>query len=178
MASRNSEESLEYTTKPRSNQSEDPLSIGDHDDPHPAFGPVLENPAYPTPVLRRHIQPAGPAEDRSELPARLPDGRGVDHRHHGLEVPHQGAIEEGLVPVLQAGQVDVLIQRAALAVKIVENPLLLLRRREHPGRQQSPEAECVTLRFGKGGALVAAGIVQQIFRAAVATLQKALQGWE
>ena len=110
----------------------------------------------------------------SEPGAGLAHGGGVDDGHHLGEMIHHRAIEEGLVPVLQAGQVDVLIQRAALAVKIVENPLLLLRRREHPGRQQSPEAECVTLCFGEGGALVAAGIVQQIFRAAMATLQNAL----
>jgi hypothetical protein len=89
-------------------------------------------------------------------------------------MPHQRTIEQRLVPVQQSGEIEVLVERAVCAMEVVEDPLLLLREGQNSRRQQAPKAERVALDLREGGALVEAGIVQEIFRTAVATLQGAL----
>ncbi len=97
----------------------------------------------------------------TEGAARLADRRGVDDRERCFEVIHHEPVEEGFVPVLEADQIDVLFQRAGLALEVSEDPFFLLLQRQDSGREQATKTERVALFLAERGALVAPGVVQK-----------------
>ena len=67
-------------------QAEDPLVVGDDDEPDVLVRALAEELRDPVAVGRRDPRPARPADDVAELLARPPDGRRVDDRQELLEV--------------------------------------------------------------------------------------------
>ena len=59
------------------------------------------------------------AKDVRELLARFADDRRVDDRHHLVDVVMEETEEQCLVPVLQAGEVDVALERCRLATIVL-----------------------------------------------------------
>ena len=84
------------------------------------------------------VQAARPAVDVAVVLAGDADDRGVDDRQHLGDVLVHQAVEERLVAVLQAGQVDVaLLCRRLLLVVLVGPRQLLLDRGDVRGRSPS-----------------------------------------
>ena len=92
-------------------EPEDPLVVGDDDQPDVVVRAVAEELRDPVDVGRRDPQAAGPADDVAELLAGPPDGRRVDDRQELLGVLGEEPVEERRVAVLERRQADVLLER-------------------------------------------------------------------
>ena len=75
--------------------------------------------------------------------------------------------EQCLVPVLQAGEVDVALERCRLATIVLVHAGQLLVYRAGGGRHEPVEAEVGTLALGEGRAFVRQRIAEQRFTARV-----------
>ncbi len=142
-------------------EPEDALAVGDDDQANTLERPVAQHLGDAALVAQREEQAARTPEDGAVLEAGLAHRRRVDQRDHLLDVVHDEAVEQDLVPVLEVGQVDVLLERVRLAPYRGQTPGRLLLEREHPRRQQAAQSERVALAFGEGGALVEQGIGQE-----------------
>ena len=121
-------------------EPEDAFPVGDDDDGRrPRMVP--EDGVDPVALLVRDVEAARAAEDVRELLARFADDRRVDDRHHLVDVVVEEAEEQRLVPVLQAGEVDVALERCRLdAIVLVHAGQLLVHGAD--GRRHEPvEAE-------------------------------------
>ena len=92
-------------------EAEDPLVVGDDDQPDVVVRAVAEQLRDPVDVGRGDPQAAGPPDDVAELLARPADRRRVDDRQELLEVLGEQPVEERRVAVLERGQADVLLER-------------------------------------------------------------------
>ncbi len=146
-------------------EAEDPLAVGDHEDLDVAVGPVLEQLPHPAAVLGRDVEAAVTAEDLAPALARLAHGGRVDDRHHLGDVVDHGAVEQRLVPVEQAGEVDVLLELGALQGEMREGAADLVGKRDDARRQQPPEAEGVALRLGERHLAVVPRVLQEVIAA-------------
>ncbi len=146
-------------------ETQDALAVGDDDDADVAMGPILEDlPDVPT-ILERYVQSARAAENVAVLLAALADRRGVDDRHHVVEVVHHHAVEQALLAVLQREQVDVLLDVGRLALEVLQHPQRLFLLRRNAGGQEAAQAQRIALRLGEGGPLVQDRRLQQIHTA-------------
>ena len=102
-----------------------------------------------------------------ELLARFADDRRVDDRHHLVDVVVEESEEQRLVPVLQAGEVDVALERCRLdTIVLVHTGQLLVHGAD--GRRHEPvEAELGALGLGERRAFVREGIAEQRLTARV-----------
>ena len=128
--------------------------------PGPRFDVVRGKAANEALVALKFMTNAA-AKDVAKGSTGLPDGRGVNDGKRLFEVIHHEPVEQGLVPVLETDQVDVLLERVRLAVEIPDDALFLLLEGRDPGGQQASQAEPVPLRIGEGCPLVGARIEQQ-----------------
>ena len=117
-------------------------------------------------LLVRDVEAARAAVDVRELLARLADDRRVDDRHHLVDVVVEEAEEQRLVPVLQAGQVDVALERRLLDAIVLVHPGQLLVHGADGRRHQPVEAELGALGRRERRALVREGIAEQRLRRA------------
>src|SRR5439155_9548337 len=101
-------------------QSEDPLVVGDYDEPDVFIRTVAEELGNPIDIGRRDPQAACPTDDVTELLARPSDGRGVDDWQELLGMLGQEPVEQRRVAILERGQADVLLQRIVLAAEVLE----------------------------------------------------------
>ncbi len=143
-------------------QAEYALVVGGDDQADAGLAGISEQLRNALDVVGRDPDAPGPAEDVAVLPAGAPHRRGVDDRGELLEVVDEEAVEEGLVPVLQRGETDVLLEVVSLAAEVLElQGYLFLDGGDAPG-QQAPKAEGGTLVLGEGGVLVDRGAVEQL----------------
>ena len=98
----------------------------------------------------------------AELQAGLGDGRVVHDGQEPRRVRHQRAVEERLVVVQQADQVDVALQVGGLVPELLQDAAELEVLRLGHVRDQPHQAEGLALRLGVGGGLVEHGIVQEV----------------
>ena len=145
---------------PKVAKTEDPLAVSHDDHAHIGFRPVGEDVRDSTAILRADVQPAGPAENVTELLAGLSDRWCVHDRHEPLDILDQQAEKEGFIPVLKAREEDVSVEVPTLVLEVLPHAIHLLVKRHHSGRQQSPQAKRGSLGFRKGRALVESGILQ------------------
>ena len=126
-------------------EPEDALAVGDDHDLHVARWPVAQHCGDTAAVGGRDPNAARSLEDVREALAREPHRGGVDQRHHFVRVIHHHAEEQGLVAVVQRVEVDELVEIGWLRAQAVEYPRHLLLGRDHGGRQQAAQAQCVAL---------------------------------
>ena len=94
-------------------QPENAFPVGDDDDGRqPRVIP--QNGLDLVALIVPDVETARAAEDVRELLARFADDRRVDDRHHLVDVVMEETEEQRLVPVLQAGKVDVALERCRL----------------------------------------------------------------
>ncbi len=127
-------------------KAEDPLVVGDDDQPDVLVRPLAEELGDAIAIGRRDPDPARAADDVAELHARPPDRGRVDDRQELREVIGQEPVEQGRVPVLERREADVRLEGVALAAQVLELQCLLLLDRQDPIREQPVEPEQVTLR--------------------------------
>ena len=139
-------------------QSQDAFTIGEYDDANVLVGPIPQNLIHLSDIFQAYGQPPWPAEDTAELLTGQSYRGGVDDGHHLLEVTLQEVVKEGLIAVKQADEVDIFCQVRCLVTIIFVDPFQLLIDGHVPGRQQSPEAESVTLLRRESGSLIQPGI--------------------
>ena len=97
-------------------------------------------------MIHRQVHPAaGAAELVGEPLDRQPDGRGVDHRQHLLDVLGQQPVEQHLVAIPQVRQVHPLPQIARLLAVLGVGPAQLPVQRGHPGREQPGQPQLAAL---------------------------------
>ena len=147
-------------------EPEDPLTVGDDDDSRqPRM--VGEDGVDVVPLLVRDVKAARVAVDVRGPLARLAHHRRVHDRHHLVDVVVEEAEEQRLVPVLQAGEVDVTLERRLLdAIVLVHTSELLLHRADG-WRHEPVEAELCAFRCRERRALVREGIAEQRLAARV-----------
>ncbi len=143
-------------------ETEDALPVRGHDHGNLVRRPVAKHLAHPAAVVSRDVQAAGASVDVTEEPTRLPDRRGVDDRHHRGDVIHHGAVEEGFVAVLERREVDVFLERGLLGLEGRHDPQFLLAGSEDPRGQQAAQAQRLAFGIAEGGALVQAGVLEQV----------------
>ena len=121
-------------------QAEDPLVVGDDDEPDVDVRALAEELRDPVAVGRGDPRPARPADDVAELLARPADRRRVDDRQELLEVLGDDAVEQRRVAILERGQPDVALERVVLAPQVLELELDLLVDGQDAIRQEAREA--------------------------------------
>ena len=126
-------------------EAEDPLVVGDDDEPDVLVRALAEQLRDPVAVRGRDPGPAGAADDVAELLARPPDRRRVDDGQELVEVLGEEPVEERRVAVLEGGQPDVALERVVLDPEVLELELDLLLDRQHPVRQEPAQPERVAL---------------------------------
>ena len=126
-------------------EAQDPLVVGDDDEPDVLVRALAQELRDPVPIGRRDPRAAGPPDDVAELLARPPDGRRVDDRQEFIEVFGQQPVEQGRVAVLERGQPDVLLERVVLDPDVLELEVDLLIDRQDPVRQEPAKPEGVAL---------------------------------
>lgn len=124
-------------------QSQDALSVGDHDDVHVVVRvrAVAQDVPEAVPVLPAQEQPARPSVDLAETLTGLTHRRRVDDGQQLLQVLGDQTVEEHLVGVLQLPQVDVPVEGLVVAVERLVGAGDLLVEGLHGGRQQPVESE-------------------------------------
>ena len=142
-------------------QAQDPLAVRHHDHRRVRDPGVAQDLLDAVPVLVGDVEPAAAPVDVVVLLARLADHRRVDDRHHLVDVLEGQAVEERLVAVLQARQVDELLETARLRLEVLVGPVHLLVHGAHGRRHQAAEVELVALPLREGGALVGERVQQQ-----------------
>ena len=95
-----------------------------------------------------------------ELQAGVGDGGVVDDRHEAGGVAHQCLVEQRLVPVAEADEVDVALEVAGLLIEVPHDALDLAIQRLHGGRQEPVEPQPLALGLREGRAPVEHGIVE------------------
>ena len=121
-------------------QAEDALAVGHDDHAHVLPRPVAEARRDAAAVRVRDVEAARAPEEVTELLARLPDRGRVHDGHHCFEVFRQHAVEERLVAILQAREVDVTLEVVLLPAVVLEHARDLLLDREDVRRQQALRA--------------------------------------
>ena len=142
-------------------QAQDPLAVGHHDHRGVRDPGVRQDRLDAVPVLVGDVQAAAAPVDVVILLARLADDRRVDDRHHLVDVLEGQAVEERLVAVLQARQVDELLEVARLRLEVLVGPVHLLANGADGRRNQAAEVELVALPLRERGALVGERVQQQ-----------------
>jgi hypothetical protein len=134
-------------------QTQDAFSIRHDDDLHIILRPVVEYRADRTTIVRRHIEPAWAAEDMRELAAGLADRGRIDQRHNLLDMLADQPVVETLIPVLQGGEEDILLNVARFAAHVFKHAIDLCIHRCHSVRQQPSQAHTVAFLPRESGRL-------------------------
>ena len=98
----------------------------------------------------------------AHLHAGLPDRRGIDDRYHLLQMLDQQAVEQGLVAILEAAQVDEALQIFGFALVGLVGPAHLGVQLGDPGPQHAVDPQAEPLLLLEGGGLVEERITQQL----------------
>lgn len=122
---------------PRSPQTKDALTIGDHNHLNIVERPVTEQFCHSSLVAGGDVNTAWPPEDMAKLQAGLPDGGRVNDGHQLLDIIEQYPVEEGFVAILQSNQIHIALDVGGLLAQIFQNALHLFIQGMHPGRQQT-----------------------------------------
>ncbi len=142
-------------------QPQDPLAVGHHDHRRVGDAGVQQDLLDAVPVLVGDVQAAAAPVDVGVLLARLAHHRGVDDRHHLVDVLEHQAVEQRLVAVLEARQVDELLEVGRLHLEVLVRPVELLVHGADGRRHQAEDVELVALPPREGGALVRVRVQQQ-----------------
>ena len=134
-------------------EPEDPLVVGDDDEPDVVVRALAQELRDPVAVGRRDPDAAGPPDDVAELLDRAPDGRRVDDRQEFLEVLGEEPVEERGVAILERRHPDVALERVVLAPEVLELELDLLLDRQDPIGEEAPKPEGVALVLAEGEVL-------------------------
>ena len=124
-------------------QAQDPLVVRDHDQADLVPRGVAQDLRHAAHVVRGDPDAARPAVEVAELLACPAHGGRVDDRQQLFEVVQQDPVEQGLVPVLEGRQADVLLEVVLLVADMLKLQGNLLLDLHHSGRQQAAEAERV-----------------------------------
>ena len=135
-------------------EAQDPLVVGDDDEPDLVARRVAEDLRDAVDVVRGDPDPTRPAPQVAELLAGAPDRGRVDDRQQLLEVLQEHAVEERLVAVLEGGQPDVALEVVRLPAHVLELEAHLLLDVHHAGRQEAAQGEVLALLVAEGGVLV------------------------
>ncbi len=126
-------------------EAEDPLVVGDDDEPDVLERALAEDLRHALDVRRRDPRPAGPPDDVAELLARPADGRRVDDRQELLEVLGEEPVEQRRVAVLERGEPDVALQVVVLDPEMLELELDLLGDRQDAVGEEAAQPERLAL---------------------------------
>ena len=97
-----------------------------------------------------------------ELLARLAHGGRVDQRHEFGGVAGEQLVVEPLVAILQFREIDILVERGGLLLKLNALTLQLRLGIFHAIGDQTDQTEALAFLFAEGGALVEARVVQKV----------------
>lgn len=143
-------------------EAEDAFAVGDDDAADLIELGVVEHFVHAVAVEIADEEAAGATPDFREALAAFADGGGVDDGEHGLNVVGDEGVEEGFVGVLEVAHVGVFAECVFAAVEDAEAAVALVGEGADVGREEAVEVELVALFFGEGGALVEAGIEEEI----------------
>ena len=147
-------------------EPEDAFPVGDDDDGRrPRVIP--EDGIDLVALVVRDVETARATKDVRELLARFADDRRVDDRHHLVDVVVEETEEQRLVPVLQAGEVDIALERCRLDTIVLVHAGQLLVHGADGRRQEPVEAEVGALALGECRAFIRQGIAEQRLTARV-----------
>ena len=138
-------------------QAEDALAVADDDDRHVATRPVGEHLRDAAAVGCTDEDAVRTLKDVGVPLTGQPDRRRVDDRHHFIRMIHQQAKEKCLVTIVQRPQIDVLLEIAGLAAKILQHSPRLLLLRGDVRRQQPPQVQGIAFGFLNAVPLLRAG---------------------
>ena len=113
-------------------------------------------------VLGGNPPTATAPEDMAEVLTRRPDSGRVDDRHQLLEPINQEPAEQGLVPILKVGELDILAERMLGVLQRFDLAGQLLIDADQPGWEQAFEAKLGPFARRKRRALVDQRIAQHI----------------
>ena len=134
-------------------EAEDPLVVGDDDEPDVVVRTLAQERRDAVAVGRRDPGAAGPPDDVAEFLDGTADRRRVDDRQELLEVLGEEPVEEGRVAVLERGHPDVALEGVVLVVEVLELELDLLVDRQDAVREQAAQPERVALLLAEGKVL-------------------------
>ena len=121
-------------------KSQNPLVVGHHDQPDIGLDLTKHLDDAAT-VLWGNPTPTTAPEDVAEVAAGQTDRRRVDDRHQLVETINQEPVEQGLVPILKVGELDVLAERMLGVLERLDLARQLLFDVDQPGWEQTFEAQ-------------------------------------
>ena len=151
-----------HATDAKITKSKDALAISDNDEANIFNGPVAQHVFDVALAFQADIQTLGAAHDVPELLARLAHGGRVDQWHEFRGITGEQLVVESLVAILQFREIDVLVERGGLLLKLNALALQLRFGIFHAVGDQADQAEAFAFLFAEGGALVEARVVQKV----------------
>ena len=135
-------------------KAENTLAIGDDNRLHRLVEGVIENAVDVMAVRVGNKQPARSPVNLTELLAGLADHRGVDQRHHLLDMDDDQIVIQHFIGILKGAQIDMPLQVRIFRLDGLIGPRRLLLQRLDMRRQQAEQTKRLPLLQGKGRALV------------------------
>ncbi|SQI92173.1 Uncharacterised protein [Klebsiella oxytoca] len=115
---------------------------------------VLQNIVEIIAVLVRDKHAAGATIDLREALTGGADGRGIDDRHHFIEVVADQTVEQGFVGILNVAQVNVLVDLGFKSLVLDPRAFGLLFDGFDHFRQQAQQIKAAALFHAEGAALI------------------------
>ena len=135
-------------------EAENTFAVGHHDHLDVVVRHVLQNIVEVIAVLIRDKHAAGATIDLREAFTGGADGRGVDNRHHFVEVVADQAVEQRFVGILDIAQVDVLVDLGFKSLVLDPRAFGLLFNGFDHFRQQTQQVEAAALFHAEGATFV------------------------
>ena len=143
-------------------EAEDALAIADHDAANVVVARVGEHLVDAVAVGVADEQAARLAPDLGEALASFAHSGRVDHGQQLFHVVGDERVEEGLVVILQVAHQGVFAEGRGLVVESLLAAFALVFKGADVGREQAMQAEGGAFFLGKRGALVQAGMEQEV----------------
>ena len=125
--------------------AENALVVGRDDHRPLSHGAAAQSPRHASPFPRSDVDAAGPAEDLAPVLTGQGDRRGVDDGDDVLEVLDDEPVKKRLVTILEAVEIDVLLQFRFLVIELVTGPQQMLFYGRHVVGQEAVQGEGVAL---------------------------------
>ena len=142
-------------------EAQDTPARGNANEAHVLLGPIAQHLGDAALHFAGYVKAARTAIDVAESEAGVGDGRVIEDRYEARRVGHHGAVEQRLVPVRQADQIDIALKIAGLRVEVLHHALDLPVQGFHRMRKQAFQPVLAALLQSERRPFVANGVIQQ-----------------
>ena len=151
-------------------EAQNALTIGDNDDFHIVFMPIIQNFANIALVVWGDVEPLRAPENMRKFLTSLTHGRRVNQRHNFFDIINHHTVEEFFIPVLEPAQEYVFFNVIDFAAQITQGPFLMGVLITNAKRQQAAQSKFFTFFKRKGRRFIGRAIMQKVMTVNVAMI--------